>query len=336
MTRGLFVRLVPVVAGVAMLGTIALPAEAQLMRGLRGRVVDESGQPVADATVKLVYSGEARASVTYETKTGSNGTWLYATIPQPYTGTWNLVVTKDDMSAMMSGVPAELGGQTDVGDIILRAGGPPPNMATAAMSAEEMAAASANRERLNAMADEANAAMDAGNYDEAIGKITALIAEIDGCGLCYVMLGHAQQRKGDPAAAEQSFLRAIEVDPEEGSAYEALATIYNSQGKFEEAGRMNERATELLGAGGGSADPVAAYNQGIILWNQGRTGEAKPFFQRARELDPTMANAHFWYGLALVSEGNLADAKEPLQTYLKLDPTGENAESAKGLLSELP
>lgn len=335
MTRELFVRAVGITVGLVVVSLLAVPADAQLMRGIRGRVVDENGQPVADARVQLVYAGEARASVTYETKTGGNGTWLYATIAQPYTGTWNLIITKDDMNATLGGVPAELGGQTDVGDIVLRAGGPPPSVAAAGMSAEEREAENAERARLNALAGDANADIDAGNFDAAITKINSLIAEIEECAPCYVLLGDAQRRKGDNNASEQAYLRAIELDAERGEAYEGLATLYNTLGRFEEAGRMNERATELLGGGAGGTDPVAEYNQGIILWNQGRTADAKPHFERARELDPSMANAHFYYGLALVSEGDLAGAKEPFETYLKLAPTGENAETAKGLL-EMP
>ena len=61
---------------------------------------------------------------------------------------------------------------------------------------------------------------------------------------------------------------------------------------------------ELMSAAGAS-DPLTAYNQGIILWNQGgKAAEAQAQFQKAIDLDPKMADAYYFVGMTLVNQGN--------------------------------
>ena len=60
------------------------------------------------------------------------------------------------------------------------------------------------------------------------------------------------------------------------------------------------------------------YNQGVILWNAGKIGEAKKQFEAAVQANPNHAEAHYQLGMALVNEGNLAGAATEFETYLKL------------------
>jgi tetratricopeptide (TPR) repeat protein len=87
------------------------------------------------------------------------------------------------------------------------------------------------------------------------------------------------------------------------------------------------------GAGGGSADAV--YNQGIILWNQGKVAEAKAKFEEALKADPNYADAHYQLGMALLNEGKLPDAVAAFEKYLSLAPTGQFAGQAKAMLTQL-
>jgi tetratricopeptide (TPR) repeat protein len=73
----------------------------------------------------------------------------------------------------------------------------------------------------------------------------------------------------------------------------------------------------------GSSDPVAIFNQGIILWNQSKAPEAQVQFEKAAQLDPKMADAQYFLGMTLVNQGKLPDAKKPFETYLSLAPTGQ-------------
>jgi len=82
-------------------------------------------------------------------------------------------------------------------------------------------------------------------------------------------------------------------------------------------------------------DANAAYNAGVIFWNQGKIPEAKEQFSKAVQANPTMAEAQYYYGMCLVNEGKVAEAKTALETYVKLAPTGPNAATAKSILDSM-
>ena len=74
------------------------------------------------------------------------------------------------------------------------------------------------------------------------------------------------------------------------------------------------------------------FNQGVILWNQSKAAEAQVQFQKAAELDPKMADAHYFLGMTLVNQGKLPEAKKSFEAYISLAPTGSHAEEVKSLL----
>jgi tetratricopeptide (TPR) repeat protein len=82
----------------------------------------------------------------------------------------------------------------------------------------------------------------------------------------------------------------------------------------------------------GSSDPLAIFNQGIILWNQSKAVEAQAQFEKVTQLDPKNADAQYFLGMTLVNQGKLPEAKKPFETYLSLAPTGQYADQVKGLL----
>ena len=159
------------------------------------------------------------------------------------------------------------------------------------------------------------------------------MTEVPKCDACQAKLGDIYVKKGDQKAAEEAYLKAIEIDATKPDYYNALASLYNGEKRFDDAEKMSKKASELAGASATGSSPDSVYNQGIILWNQGKIQEAKAQFEKAMELDPKMADAHYWYGMALVNEGKLPDAKKPFEDYLKLAPTGQYADTAKAMLA---
>ena len=127
-------------------------------------------------------------------------------------------------------------------------------------------------------------------------------------------------------------VKALEVKPDYAEALNGLATLYNNQKRFEEATAMSTKAASA-GGSGGSADAV--YNQGIILWNQGKIPEAKAKFEEAIKANPNHAEANFQFGMALLNEGKLPDAVAAFEKYLSLSPDGQFASQAKAMLAQL-
>jgi tetratricopeptide (TPR) repeat protein len=226
---------------------------------------------------------------------------------------------------------------------------PPAGAAPSNASNAEAAAANKRAAELEGMLKDANAAMTAGKYEDAITMFTNFAdkqAEKGAkCAACYVKVGEAQLHLAQLDKAEAAFLKAIEVDPALRDPYMQLASLYNGQRKFDEAAKMSAKANELASAGGGAAgggggDIASLYNAGIIDWNAGKYEEARADFSKAVKLDPKHANSQYYLGMAifnLASSGKatMSDAKAPLQEYLKLAPTGEFAEVAKAILATI-
>lgn len=328
--KGLVRGLVIGVFAVAMMA-LATPARAQLGT-LHGRVVDEQGQPVAGAVLSFDFVGDYNRH--FETKTDSKGMWLKAGLPSGG-GTWTITVTKDDLGGLVKGIQVQLGKNTEVADIVVTKGGDKPGSSAAGMTQEQIEKHNAQQKALEQLFTDANAAFDSGDYDLAITKLTEMTTTIPKCAPCNAKLGDAYVKKNDLDNAEKAYLAAIEFDPTLPGPYDALATIYNQEKKFDEAAKMSAKANELHGSSVTGGDATSVYNQGIILWNQNKFDEAKAQFARAVQLDPKMADAQYWLGMALVNSGDLANAKKPLEEYLKLAPTGQYAETAKALLASI-
>jgi tetratricopeptide (TPR) repeat protein len=183
------------------------------------------------------------------------------------------------------------------------------------------------------MFEEGVAASRASNHDVAIEKFTAAADLLPNCYDCYYNIGYAQLQKKDEKQAEAAWLKALELKADYAEALNALATLYNNQKRFEEASAMGAKAAAAGGAAGGSADAV--YNQGIILWNQGKIPEAKAKFEEALKADPNHPESHFQLGMALLNEGKMTEAIAGFEKYLSLAPDGQFAAQAKAMLAQL-
>jgi len=288
------------------------PAFAQGI--VKGKVVDEKNQPVADA--KVVIQGTARNA---ETKTNNRGEYVQVGLQS---GPYTITVTKEKLIAtqkvnVTQGTPAEA-------NLTLQP------QATAGMSPEQKA--------LQEAAGSAIEALRAGRDDEAIQKLNEVIVKLPTCSDCYYNLGIAYTHKQQWPEAEAALKKSIELKPTNPDPFNGLANVYNAQKRFDEALAMNSKATELSGttggAGGGNAESM--YNQGVVLWNAQKFAEARDQFEAATKADPTNAMAFYRLGMANVNLGKLPEAKAAFEGYLKAAPNGANAAEVQGILKQLP
>jgi Tfp pilus assembly protein PilF len=310
----------------AALVCVAVPAFAQ-MGTLKGRVVDEAGKPVAGADVTFDYAGELNLHFTG--KTDNKGEFIRAGL-MAVGGRWTVTAKKGDMTGVASNVEVPLSSTGVVPDIVIRKGG--------AVSEKEAGDAAKARAALQKLYADVNTAMTAGSYDDAITKLNEYIGQHADCAACYVRLGDAYNKKGDAANAEQAYLKATSFDEKSkdaADAFSALATMYNSQRKFDEASKMTQKAMDAQAAGGGAVDPTAAFNAGVIFWNQNKFPEAAAQFQKATELKPDMADAYYYLGMCQVNQNKMDEAKVNLQKYMQLAPNGANAALVKSILDTM-
>jgi tetratricopeptide (TPR) repeat protein len=302
------------VLALAVVLAVSGPAAAQSI--VRGRVVDAAGKPIEGATVTIQ---GIDSSSKVETKTDRSGEFLQVGLNS---GRYSVAVVKDAFRQVLPanvsrGKPTQLNFQLTP---------------TSGLTPEQI---KANQE-MQALAEGALAAMKAGREDEGIQKFNEILLKIPTCSDCYYNLGVAYTKKQQFADAEASFQKAIELNPNSGEVYAGLANAYNAQKKFDLAQQASEKAASLTAASGGGGSAEALYNQGVILWNQGKYAEAKVQYDSAVKADPTMAMAHYQLGMANLNLGEIPAARQAFEAYLKLDPSGPKSAEVKVFVQQLP
>ncbi|MCC7034399.1 MAG: tetratricopeptide repeat protein [Acidobacteria bacterium] len=281
---------------------------------IKGKVLDTEGKPIQGAAVTIeLRTGAPRK---YQTKTDRRGEFVQLLTES---GEYLVTASLEKIGTAAAPVRVRLGTPADV-TITLTPGGASPEEAK-------------KNAELKRVFEEGVAASRAGNHDAAIASFTAAAALMPNCHDCQYNIGVSQMAKKDEKAAEESWKKALELKPDYVEAMNALATLYNNQKRFDEAAAMSAKAAGAGGGGGGSADAI--YNQGIILWNQGKIAEAKAKFEETIKADAKYADAHYQMGMALLNEGKLPEAVSSFEAYLALAPDGQFAAQAKAMVAQL-
>jgi len=278
---------------------------------IKGKVVDGEGKPVQGATVAIEFKGGVARK--FATKTDRRGEFVQLLTE---TGEYAVTATADKLGTQTVGVRVRLGQAAEA------------NIALSPNAGVDPAAA-----KLRTVFEAGVAASKANDHDGAIAKFTEASTLIPNCYDCFYNIGVSYTQKKDDKQAEAAFLKAIELKPNYTEAMNALATMYNNQKRFDEAAAMSAKASASGGGSAGGADNI--YNQGIILWNQGKIAEAKAKFEETLKADANYADAHFQLGMALLNEGKLTEAVGSFETYLKLAPSGQFATQATALVAQL-
>jgi tetratricopeptide (TPR) repeat protein len=295
---------------------IAVPAAAQMGGMVKGRVLDDKGQPVVGASVTITAIDTSRK---FQTKSDKRGEYMQIGLSS---GAYLVVAEKDKQTSGQQKAMVRAGSPAEV-DLII-------GLAAAAASAD----AAARGAMLTKAFDEAVALQKAGNFDAAIEKFNEGITINPNCFSCYNGIGRAYVGKKDYDKAETALKKSIELRPNDAEAYSELANMYNAQRKFDLAAEAGKKASELAGVGGAGGNPDVLYNQGVILFNGGKSGEAKPLFEQVVAANPNHAEGYYMLGMTLVGENPTA-AVGHFETYLKLAPSGPNATMAKQFVDAL-
>jgi tetratricopeptide (TPR) repeat protein len=300
--------------GITLAFGLATSASAQTGM-LKGKVVDGADKPLQGVQIAIEFTDGVTRK--FDVKTDRRGEFIQIGLPP---GNYKVTATHEKLGSLEQPARVRLGATAEANfKMVPGAGGDP--------------AAAAKAVALKKTFEEGVMASKANNHDLAIAKFLEASAVAPNCYDCFYNIGFAYLQKKDEKQAEASWMKALEFKPDYAEALNALATLYNNQKRFEEAGAMGAKAAAAGGGTGGSADAV--YNQGIILWNQGKIAEAKVKFEEAIKANPNHPESHFQLGMALLNEGKLPEAVAGFEKYLSLAPDGQFAAQAKGMLAQL-
>jgi Flp pilus assembly protein TadD len=111
----------------------------------------------------------------------------------------------------------------------------------------------------------------------------------------YLRTGKLKFHHGDYGLAEKYFRKAVEVTPNDTEAWLGLAASYDQLRRFDLADKTYARVLQLKGN-----DAVVQNNLGYSLLLRGDSKQARRYFLKAYELDPT--NPYILNNLALIGE----------------------------------
>jgi Tfp pilus assembly protein PilF len=290
---------------------IAAPALAQSTM-VRGKVIDAKKEGIANVQIVVESMGGSGRKLT--TKTDKKGEFVQLLTES---GPYRITATDPKIGSASADTRVVLGKVSEMTIVLV-----PSTAANDSAKAAE----------LKKVFEEGVSASRGSQHDLAIEKFNAALAISPACFDCQFNIGVALMAKKDEKAAEEAWKKALEMKPDYAEALNALSTLYNNQKRFDEAAAMSAKAA-TAGGGAGSAD--ATFNQGIILWNQGKIAEAKVKFEETIKMNATHADAHYQLGMAMLNEGKLAEAVTEFETYVKLAPDGQYATQAKGMIAQL-
>ena len=289
------------------------PAAMAQSTMIKGKVIDAKNQPVQGVTIVIEFQNGSGRKLT--TKTDKRGEFIQLLTES---GAYKVTASDPKIGEASNMTKVSIGKTAEM---------------TIVLAPTTAANDSAKAAELKKIFEEGVAASRANNPDAAIEKFNAALALSPQCFDCQFNIGVAHMAKKDEKAAEEAWKKALEIKPDYAEALNALSTLYNNQKRFDEAAAMSAKAATSGGGGAGNAD--ATFNQGIILWNQGKIADAKVKFEETLKANPSHADAHYQLGMALLNEGKLPEAVAEFESYVKLAPEGQYATQAKGMIAQL-
>jgi predicted Zn-dependent protease len=301
---------VALLAGLALLAPS--PARAQT-GGIRGKVIDETGQPVEKSVVTIESLHVSRKTQVKTNKKGEYG--MIGLPPGPY----RLTATKDGYQ------PASEDFNVVIGD-----SAPAPDLQIVSLEAIARAVGP-SEEALRQKFGKAVELLRAGQYAEAETIFRELVEAQPQVPEFHQNLAFAYAHEQKWPEAEASYRKALELKPGDAVLITGLAGVYEDSGEVDKAGALLDEAIEK--------DPSNAslqYERGLLLVKAQKTDEAAEAFEKALAADPSLNDAHYYLGTLLVNQGKVPEAIEQLEAFLAASP-GDTpyAETAKKLLAAL-
>jgi tetratricopeptide (TPR) repeat protein len=302
-------RLLSIVA-VAGCALLPLPAFAQDWKGgtgrLEGRVMDQDGKPIENASVKLDLPGRGGT----ELKTDKKGHWAYLGLTD---GTWNVDMSAPGYVTKRISAPVSADQRIPPIDIKLQKAvpqGPSP---------EEVALKQADSD------------FQAGKYAEARANYEKLLPVLPNQAAAIQMrIARCYKGEGNVPAEIEHLQTVASQTPDNAEIYSLIA---------QEAlqAHLTDKADEALKKIDDASikDPNVFFNIGVGYLNAGRAEDAVTYFTKSVTLDPNYADGYFQRGLTYLGLQKFAECKADLQKFLALQPDSPQAETAKKALASI-
>jgi len=169
-----------------------------------------------------------------------------------------------------------------------------------------------------------------GDYEHAVIRYRLALEDDPSDVGTWLKLGNLYLEMKEPFKAQNTFLKAVEINPSSAEAHQQLAIFYYNEGRYDDS--MNE-FTEVIRLN--PLSEVAHFRLGTIKLHMGDSKKEAGDIQLAREyyaqtaeelkkalqINPTFVDASYNLGLAYLRLGNQDAAKKQWELTIVSDPT---------------
>lgn len=300
------------VSGAVLVSLVAVDAFAQL-GSIRGKFVDEDGNPVGDLECAIEVAGEGGRRTKGKTK--KNGELVKGGV-RP--GTYTITCTKEGFRPLPLSTQVSAFDQANLGEQVVY------RLAPGELSESQHA-------RAQELLEEFNMANESGNDEETLAKLKELQEMMPDSPAVIFNMATTYERMGDKENAIAHYEKALEADP--AMAYDcwlAIADLHGKDKEWPEASTAMGKAMAIQGT-----DPVAMFNYAVYAQNAGDTDTAKSAYEKTLTIDPNRALAHYQLALIAVGQEENDKAVTHFEKFLELEPSHPQADAAKDLIERL-
>lgn len=158
-------------------------------------------------------------------------------------------------------------------------------------------------------------ALLANSYSKAYSYFKAALTSDESLGEAWVNLGVLYRRGGHDAAAEQSYLRALQENEEHLTAWENLAILYKNTGRMEQGEAILTRVVAMR-----DANPFYHLMLGEEALDNGQPEAALDHYKTALRRDRNQHEVYFGMAKAYVEIGDYVKAEFALNRAAALAP----------------
>ena len=274
---------------------------------ITGKIVDEAGQPVQDAVVKAVMTGQTEI---FPGKSDKKGEWRINGVAD---GIWNVEISKPGVGAVKEMVEVR-DERAPALNVTLKKEAPAVD-STAAVNAELQKAAELAQ---------------AGKFAEARQIYTDLLAK-------YPQVYQLEGFMARVYAAEEDYPHALEhlkvnleKDPNnvDLKMFQAELLMQTKDNAGAKAILDQIDVTQVK-------DPFTFINEAIILINEGKGQEAVDLVTKLIAQFPAQNNLYYYRGRAYVAAQKLPEARADFEKFIAAEPNAKETADAKKILDQI-
>ena len=319
-------KLTAIVILILALGFTEVLMYAQAGRGigrLKGIVIDEEGNHVANATIEIVWHVDKK--IKHETRTNKKGRFVFMNLGS---GNWQIFANAEGFRQTEAMAAVQQLTNNPVIKVVMRR----PTKSVEVMMEEKL-------KKSSGLVDKANALYGEAKFDEARELYEEFLEKQPEYYQTHIFIGNCYKEQGefDKAMVEYQKLldKTADADTERdrklrAQTNAALGDVYVRKNDMETAQEYFKKSLELY-----PKDEILAYNVGEIFFSNNKTEEAIHYFKLAASIKPDWGEPHLKLGYTYLNTADYKNAVASFKKFLELAPQSKQAAEITELIKSL-